>query len=93
MLKEPEPEPETKTEKDIILKARQLGFTTIHMSFANVFLFKGVTIDWHDYLGPNILRRVSHEPRNDKNISLRTWGLVEQFGRLEKSERDQYRII
>ena len=64
----------------------------IHISWANIFMFKGVTIDWHNYLGPTLLRRTSHELRNDRNISLRTWGLVSQFARLDKEGREQYRI-
>lgn len=63
------------------------------MSFANIFYYKGVTIDWHNYLGPGILRRTSHEPRSARNISYRTWGLVNQFSRLTKEEREQFRIF
>ena len=65
----------------------------IHMSFANVFYFKGVTIDWHNYLGPTLLRRTSYNERNWKNISNRTWGLVGQFSRLSEKQREQHRIF
>jgi hypothetical protein len=68
-------------------------FQLIHMSFADVFLYKGVTIDWHNYLGPTILRKNTDEERNYRNISLRIWGLVNQFSRLSKEEREKYRIF
>lgn len=65
----------------------------IHISWCNVFLYKGVTIDWHNYLGPTILNRHTEEERNYKNISLRIWGLVNQFSRLSKEDREQYRTF
>jgi len=65
----------------------------IHISWANVFRYKGVTIDWHNYLGPTILNRHTEEERNYKNISLRVWGLVTQFSRLSKDDREDYRIF
>ena len=64
----------------------------VHMSFANIFYYKGVTIDWHEYMGPRLLRRTSHAPRNVRNISYRTWGLVDQFWKLTKEEKEQFRI-
>jgi hypothetical protein len=64
----------------------------LHVSWANVYLFKGVTIDWHNYLGPTILNRHTGNERNYKNISWRIWGLVGQFGRLSKEDREQFRI-
>lgn len=65
----------------------------IYISWANVFLYKGVTIDWHNYLGPTILRRNTDEERNYRNISLRVWGRVNQFARLTKEEREEYRLF
>ncbi len=65
----------------------------IHISWGNGFRYKGVTIDWHNYLGPTILNRHTEEERPYKNISLRIWGLVTQFSRLSKEEREQYRIF
>ena len=64
----------------------------IHMTFAKVFLYKGVTLEWHDYLGPIILRRNTEVERNYKNVSLRTWGLVNKFAGLSKEEKQQYRL-
>ena len=65
----------------------------IHISWASIFKYKGVVIDWHDYLGPTILNSHSYEERNYKNVSLRVWGLVGQFSRLSKDDREQYRIF
>jgi len=65
----------------------------IHISWASIFLYKGVTVDWHDYLGPILLRRNTDEERNYRNISLRVWGLVNQFSRLTKEQREQYRLF
>lgn len=65
----------------------------IHISWANIFRYKGVTIDWHDYYGPTILNRHTEEERQFKNISGRTWGLVGQFSRLSKEDREKYRIF
>jgi hypothetical protein len=64
----------------------------LHINWANVFLFKGVTIDWHNYLGPTIINRHTEKERQYKNISLRVWGLVSQFSKLSKKEREKYRI-
>jgi hypothetical protein len=76
----------------------------LHISWANIFYYKGVFIDWHNYCGPTLLRRNSHsnrkvlsdcigEERHWKNISGRTWALVGKFARLSKEEREQYRIF
>lgn len=70
-----------------------VGSKLIHVSWASVFLFKGVTIGWHYFCGPTILNRHTEEERQYKNISLRVWGLVNQFARLSKSEREQYRVF
>lgn len=50
------------------------GAKIIHISWANVFMFKGVTIGWHNYLGPTILNRHTGNDKNYKNISWRVWG-------------------
>ena len=65
--------------------------TVIHISLANIFLYKGVTIDWHSYCGPVILNR--HTDRERPSVSLRVCGLVGQFIRLSDEEREQYRIF
>ena len=65
----------------------------IHISWINIFRYKGVTIGWHNYCEPIILNRHTEEERNYKNISLRIWGLVNQFARLSKDDREQYRIF
>ena len=64
----------------------------IHIAYAKGFRFKGVTLEWNDYLGPTILNRHTEEERHYKNISLRIWNLVDKFSCLSKDEREQYRI-
>ncbi len=64
----------------------------IHISWAKGFRYKGVTLEWHDYLGPTIINRHTEKERNYRNISLRVWGLVTQFSHLTKEERQQYKI-
>ena len=65
----------------------------IHISRANIFRYKGVTIDYHSYCGPIVLNRHTDNERPYKNVSLRIWSLVNQFYRLSKEEREQYRIF
>lgn len=65
----------------------------IHISWANIFRYKGVTIDWHRYCGPIIINRHTEKERQYKNISMRIWGIVNQFSRLSDKEKEQYRIF
>ncbi len=64
----------------------------IHISYASGFRFKGVTFQWHDHLGPTIINRHTENERPCKNISLRVWGLITQFSRLTKEQREDYAI-
>lgn len=64
----------------------------IHISWAKVYRYKGVTFYWHSYLGPTILRRNTGNERNWRNVSGRVWGLFGQWLRLPESEQEKYRI-
>lgn len=58
-----------------------------------VYRYKGVTFDWHNYLGPIILRRNTENERNWRNIGNRQWRLVGQWHNLPKAEQKKYRIV
>ena len=62
------------------------------MIHGKCYRYKGVTFEWHFFCGPIILNRNAEKDRKYRNISLRIWGLVGQFGRLSKDEQQQYRI-
>lgn len=66
--------------------------TLIHLNIAKVYQYKGVTLQWHRFWGPLILRGKTHEPRNPNNISNRVWGLVGQFSKLSDVAKENYRI-
>ncbi|CAM0060191.1 hypothetical protein VPHK479_0082 [Vibrio phage K479] len=66
--------------------------TIIHIAVGRGYRYKGVTLEWHNYLGPTVLNRHSEEERNYKNISLRIWGIVNQFAALSKEDKELYRI-
>ena len=64
----------------------------IHISFSKCYRFKGVTFEWHNYMGPVILNRHSEQERPWRNVSLRIYGLVRKFSRLDDAEKELYRI-
>lgn len=64
----------------------------VHMSFARVYQFKGLTFEHHDYLGPTMLRRKTHKDRDYRAIKGRQWGLYYQWLRLPFEQREQFRI-
>lgn len=64
----------------------------IHIAMGKGYRYKGVTLEWHNYLGPTVLNRHTEQERNYRNISLRIWSLVNQFARLSKEQKEQYRI-
>ncbi len=65
----------------------------IHMSFAKIYKYKSLIIDWHDYLGPTFLRHKDHEPKNMARISLRQWGEFLQWHSMSKENQEKYRIF
>ena len=64
----------------------------IHISRGKGYHYKHCWFEWHDWLGPLAINRVSHEPRNPMNLGYRTYSIWNKFGELSKEEREQYRI-
>lgn len=68
------------------------GNQIIHMNFARLYRFKGVTFEWHRYLGPVILNRHTEKERDYRNVSLRIWSIVSKFSWLSDEEKAKYKI-
>lgn len=64
----------------------------IHLSFCKAYQFKGITFEWHDYCGPAFLRRKDFEMKPQLQRPMREYGLLGQWLRLSKIEREQFRI-
>lgn len=67
-------------------------FNLIHVSFAKVYRYKGVTFELHYWMGPIILRRDSEQERKYKNVSCRIWQIVMKFMLKTDEEKQQYRF-
>ena len=63
----------------------------IHISIAKAYKYKSLLFTFHDYLGPEFLRHKDHELTTRK-ISLRQWGEFAQWLKLNKIDREVYRI-
>ena len=72
---------------------REYAMQIIHVAFAKIYQYKSVTFEWHDYMGPTMLRRKDYEPRSMRSISLRQWGEFGQWHGLSETEREGYRPI
>ncbi len=64
----------------------------IHMSFVKVYKFGCATFEHHDYLGPEMLRRKSHNARNYKNVKARQWSDYHKWLKLSAKEREAFRV-
>lgn len=64
----------------------------IHVSMAKVYRFKGITFEWHDYLGPTFLRRKDLELKPALIRPMREYGLLGQWLRLSPVDRESYRL-
>ncbi len=66
----------------------------IHISYAKVYQFKHITFEWHSYCGPFFLRRKDLEPKDErKGRPMRDYGVLNQWLRLDKEDRENYRVI
>ena len=65
----------------------------IHISYGELFRYKGVTFEWHRYLGPTIINRHTEKERQHRNISLRVWSLVSKFSWLSEREKQRFNLI
>ncbi|GMQ53466.1 hypothetical protein [Halopseudomonas aestusnigri] len=64
----------------------------IHISIAKCYQFKGITFEWHDYLGPTFLRRKDLEMKPQLQRPMREYGLLGQWLRLSPKDRETYRL-
>lgn len=64
----------------------------IHMSFAKIYKYKSLIIDWHEYCGPTFLRHKDHEVKDMSKIRCRQWGEFSQWYRLSEDEKEAFRI-
>ena len=62
------------------------------ISLGKTYCYKGVTFDYHDYLGPIILNRHTGNERPFRSVSCRTWRLFGKWFALSQDERELYRI-
>ena len=65
----------------------------IILSSGNFYLYKGVTLEMHSWMGPCPLRRTTFEPRSYANVSSRIWSLCSKFAQLSDLEQKQYLIM
>lgn len=65
----------------------------VHMSFAKIYRYKGVTFDWHEYLGPIVINRHTEKERDYRNISLRNWAMIGKFYKLSDEQKEEHRIF
>ncbi len=56
------------------------------------YRYKGVTFDYHEYLGPIILNRHTWNERPFRSISRRQWRLFGKWFELPVDKRESYRI-
>ena len=56
------------------------------------YQYKGVTFDWHDYLGPIMLNRRTFNERPWRSVSRRQWSLFAKWHSLSDEQREDYRI-
>ena len=64
----------------------------IHMSFAKIYKYKSLVIDWNEYLGPIFLRHKDHRAKDMSRIGRRQWGEFVQWWRMSDDEREAFRI-
>ena len=63
----------------------------LSVSIAKAYKYKSLVFTFHDYLGPEFLRHKDHELIARK-ISLRQWGEFYQWLKMNREDREQYRI-
>ena len=66
--------------------------TGIVCTSSGIYHYKGVTFDWHNYLGPIVLRHASLKERSWRNVSNRQWRLIGKWHKLPKTEQVKYKI-
>ena len=71
-------------------KVIQMNVT--HISWVKVYCYKGVTFEWHDYHGPNPLRRKDEGLLKNSSMSGRKWALISKFSTLSDSDKEKYKV-
>ena len=61
-----------------------------HICLANIYKFKGLVFEYHDYLGPTQYRADMSQPR--KHISKNFYRVIDKFAKLSEKEREKYLI-
>lgn len=62
------------------------------ISSGKTYQYKGVTFDWHDYLGPIMLNRKTLNERPWRVVKRRQWALFAKWHKLSKEQKELYRI-
>lgn len=65
----------------------------IKITTAKIYQFKSITFEFHRYCGPTFLRRKDWEPKPQQLRPMRDYAALAQWEKLNKDEREQYRIL
>lgn len=57
---------------------------------ADIYRYKGVTFEWHRYLGPMLCRK-DGEP-SKRNVGRKTGQIIGEWQKLPKSKRERCRV-
>ena len=60
------------------------------VSFSNIFRYKGLTFEWHNYMGPMPLKK-NLEPSNAKP-SKKFYEITAEWNKLTKKKKEKTRI-
>jgi len=64
----------------------------IKVTTMKVYKFKHLVFDFHDYLGPGFLRHKDFEPKSQQFRPMRDYGVLNQWEKLSKEDREKFRI-
>ena len=65
----------------------------IKITTAKIYQFKSITFEFHAYCGPLFLRRKDWEPKPKQFRPYRDYGVLAQWEKLSKDEREKYRVL
>ena len=69
-----------------------INIDLIHVSFAKIYKFGGLTFEDHAWCGPQPLRRSDLEMLSMSSMSARRWADYSKWFALDDDEREKYRI-
>lgn len=61
------------------------------ITLSNIYRYKGVVFEWHNYCGPMALRKDNLEPRRT-DPGKRWWEIVTEWSKLTKAQKEETRI-